>query len=381
MLTLIENGELYAPIGAGRNSILIGAGKIIKIGEINRQTLESMHLNLDVIDATGCIVTPGFIDPHEHLLGGSGEKGFSTQTPEIYPSEIVRAGITTVVGCLGVDTTMKTMAGLLAKAKALKEEGLNAFLWTGGYDVPPTTITDSPRNDIMFIEEIIGAGEIAISDERSTDHVPHELARLVIDTHNGGMLSKKAGVTHFHVGEGEERLLPLRNLLENFPIKPEWLYPTHITRSKELMKEAIQLAKQGSFVDIDTVDEDLPKWFKFYLDNGGLPEKLTVSTDASITSPQNLIEQIRACIIEHKFPIERILACVTANTAKALKLEQKGKLEEGKDADLLILRKENLEIKDVVSGGRRLIKNGRFAFKEKFLEESNREINLKGEKN
>jgi len=125
----------------------------------------------------------------------------------------------------------------------------------------------------------------------------------------------------------------------------------------------------------------MPKWFKFYLDNGGLPEKLTVSTDASITSPQNLIEQIRACVIEHKFPLEQILACVTANTAKALKLEQKGKLEEGKDADLLILRKENLEIKDVVSGGRRLIKNGRLAFKEKFLEESNREINLKGEKN
>jgi beta-aspartyl-dipeptidase (metallo-type) len=95
---------------------------------------------------------------------------------------------------------MKTMAGLLAKAKALKEEGLSAYLWTGGYDVPPTNIIDSPRNDIMFIEEVIGSGEIAISDERSTDHVPHELAKLVIDTHNGGMLAKKAGVTHFHVG-------------------------------------------------------------------------------------------------------------------------------------------------------------------------------------
>ncbi len=67
------------------------------------------------------------------------------------------------------------------------------------------------------------------------------------------------------------------------------------------------------------------------------------------------------------------------NTSKALKLKQKGKLEEGK-ADVLILRKENLEIKDVVSGGRHLIKNGMVAFKEKFLEESNWEINLKGEK-
>ncbi len=380
MLTLIENGELYAPEPLGKNSILLGAGAILKIGKINRRAVESLGVELDVIDASGSLVTPGFIDPHEHLLGGSGEKGYATQTPEIYPSEIVSAGITTVIGCLGVDTTMKTMAGLLAKAKALKEEGLNAFLWTGGYDVPPTNIIGTPRNDIMFIEEIIGSGEIAVADERSTDHVPHELARLVIDTHNGGMLSKKAGVTHFHVGTGEERLQPLRNLLENFPIEPEWLYPTHITRSKELMNEAIELAERGSFVDIDTVDEDLPKWFKFYMDNGGSPEKLTVSTDASITSPRNLLTQIRHCIVEHKFPIEQILACVTANTARVLKLEEKGILKEGKAADILILERKSFELREVISGGRRLLKDGSIAFKEAFLEESNRDIKLKGAK-
>jgi len=39
-------------------------------------------------------VTPGFIDPHEHLLGVSGEEGFATQTPEISVSEIICAGIT-----------------------------------------------------------------------------------------------------------------------------------------------------------------------------------------------------------------------------------------------------------------------------------------------
>jgi beta-aspartyl-dipeptidase (metallo-type) len=381
MLTLIENGEIYAPQHLGRQAILFDTDKIFKIGAIDRRAVEALDIPLEVIDAGGCIVAPGFIDPHEHLLGGSGEKGFASQTPEIYPSEIVQAGITTVVGCLGVDTTMKTMTGLLAKAKALKEEGLNAYIWTGGYDVPPTTITDSPRNDIMFVIEVIGSGEIAISDERSTDHVPHELARLVIDTHNGGMLSNKAGVTHFHVGKGNERLCPIRNLLDKFDvIKPEWLYPTHITRSEKLMKEAIALTKRGCFVDMDTVDEDLPKQIKFYLDNGGLPEKLTVSTDASITSPQNLLEQIRACIIEHKFPCEQILQFVTANTAKVLKLEDKGRLEAGMASDIIVLHKENLEIKDVISGGRRLIKNGRLNFKEKFLKESNRTIKLEGEK-
>jgi beta-aspartyl-dipeptidase (metallo-type) len=380
MLILIENGEIYSPERKGKDSILFGAGKIFKIGDVNRQTLESLDIKVDVIDAADCIVTPGFIDPHQHILGGSGEEGFASQTPEISAVEIVSSGITSLIGCLGVDTTMKTMAGLLAKAKGLKEEGLSAYLWTGGYDVPPTNIIGTPRNDIMFIEEIIGSGEIAIADERSTDHVPHELARLVIDTHNGGMLSGKSGVTHFHVGHGEERLNSIRNILDKFPIEPEWIYATHITRSEELMKEAIELAGRGSYVDMDTVDEDLPKWLRFYLDNGGNPDQLTVSTDASITSPRNMYEQIRACILEHNFPIEQALALVTANTARVLKLEQKGVLEEGKDADILVLRKDSLEIKDVICNGQHLFRGGKPAFKEKFLEESNRRIHLEGKK-
>ena len=381
MFILIENGEVYAPEPRGETSLLLGAGKILKMGDINRQLLESLHFKLDVVDATDCIITPGFIDPHEHLLGGSGESGFSTQTPEIHATEIISSGITTVVGCLGVDVTMKTLAGLLAKVKALAEEGLDAYMWSGGYDVPPATITGTLRNDIMFIKEIIGAGEIAIADERSTDHEPHELARLVIDTHNGGMLSRKSGVTHFHVGDSEERLAPLRNLIENFPVKPEWIYPTHINRNEKLMKEAIELSKRGSFVDIDTTEEDLAKQLRFYLDKGGKPEQLTISTDASITSPKNLHEQIRSCILEHKFSIEQVLPFVTANTAKVLKLEEKGSLEEGKAADVLVLRKESLEIKDVIANGHRLFKNGRLAFGENFLEESNRVVRLEGKKN
>ena len=46
-------------------------------------------------------------------------------------------------------------------------------------------------------------------------------------------------------------------MIEQHDIKPEWLDPTHINRSNELMLEAIQLAINGSYVDIDTVDEDL----------------------------------------------------------------------------------------------------------------------------
>src|SRR5215203_4058434 len=107
MLTLIENGEIYTPEPIGRNSILLGAGVILKIGAIDRKAIKALDIEFETIDADGCIVAPGFIDPHQHLLGGSGENGFASQTPEISATEIVSGGITTVVGCLGVDTTMK----------------------------------------------------------------------------------------------------------------------------------------------------------------------------------------------------------------------------------------------------------------------------------
>jgi beta-aspartyl-dipeptidase (metallo-type) len=379
MFTLIENGEVYGPEPLGLASVLLSDGTIIKIGDVDRAALDKLDLPVDVIDASGCIVTPGIIDPHQHLLGGSGEEGFSSQTPEISAGEIISAGITTVVGCLGVDTTMKTMPGLLARAKALKEEGLSAFIWSGGYNVPPTTITSSIRDDIMFIEEVIGAGEIAISDERSSDPTVQELARLVNDAYVGGMLSRKAGVTHFHVGEAESRLKLLHQLLDDYHTPPQCIYASHVERNKKLLRDAIQLTRSGCFVDFDTAGEDLTEYICFYFKNDAEPGQLTLSSDAGLTSPANLLEQIRRCKEHGCIELQQLLALVTKNTATVLKLENKGELAAGKDADVLVLEVESLALKEVIVGGKRLFREGRLEFKESYLEKSNRVINLVGE--
>src|SRR5436305_6006865 len=203
MLTLIQNGEVFAPERLGRKDVLIANQSIELIGSVDRRKLLALGVEHELIDATGCVITPGLIDPHEHLLGGSGEGSLSLQSPELFIDEICRAGVTTVVGVLGVDTTMKTLPGLLARVKGLKEEGLSTFLWTGGYNVPPTTILADVRQDMMFIDEVIGAGEVAISDERSMAPSSQELAKVVYDAHIGGILTGKAGIRHFHVGDSD----------------------------------------------------------------------------------------------------------------------------------------------------------------------------------
>jgi beta-aspartyl-dipeptidase (metallo-type) len=382
MLTLIQNGQVYSPDPVGRASVLLVDGKIGRIGNIDHSAVEASGLEVEVIDAEGCLVVPGLIDPHEHLLGGSGENGFSTQSPEITLSEIVSAGITTVVGCLGVDTTMKTLPGLLAKVKGLCEQGLTARMWTGGYNVPPTTLTGTVRNDILFIAEVIGCGEVAIADERSTEPEPRELARVVNDAHVGGMLSGKAGITHFHVGDSERRLQCLREITDRrrFQICPEWLYATHVERNEDLMREGIDLARQGVTLDIDVAEHDLAKWLWFYFENGGPPERLTISSDASETSPRTLFDQWRGAVVEHGFDLEQVLPLVTSNTARVLQLRSKGTLEPGKDGDLLVLDPENLELVEVIARGKRMVSNRELRVSEAFLQESERRIELYGQK-
>jgi beta-aspartyl-dipeptidase (metallo-type) len=380
MLTLIENGFVYAPEPRGVQSVLFAGDRIEKIGAVDRRALESAGLELEVIDAGDCLITPGLIDPHEHLLGGSGEEGFSSQTPEIFLREIAMAGVTTVVGCLGVDTTTKTMPGLLARAKSLGEEGLTAFVWSGGYNVPPTTITGSLRDDLIFIDEVIGAGEIAISDNRATEPTLDELARLVSDVYVGGMLSRKSGVTHFHVGDHPKGLSPLRALVENYAVKPEWLYPTHVDRSRELTREAAAFTRLGAFVDIDMTEENLPEHLRRFIEDNGDLSRLTISSDAAISSPRALYDQIRACVAEHGFPLEQMLPLVTSNTARVLKLDRKGRLERGCDADAVVLRLKTLEITHVFAQGRQLVGGGELAVTERFLERSKRSISLYGRK-
>jgi beta-aspartyl-dipeptidase (metallo-type) len=379
MLTLIENGDIYAPEPRGRGSVLLLDGRIGKVGDVDRAAVERLGLECNVIDASGCAVTPGFIDPHEHLLGGSGEDGFSTQTPMITLTEIVSAGITSVVGALGVDTTMKTMAGLLARVKGLKEEGLSAFLWSGGYNVPPTTVTQSIRNDMMFIDEVIGAGEVAIADQRGLCPQAPELAKLVLDTHVGGLLSGKAGVTHFHVGEHDQRLKRLREMLDgDFAVSPEMLYPTHVTRSEALMDEAIELAALGAHVDIDTVEGELARWVRYYLDHGGKPEQLTISSDSGTTPPGKMYEELCHAVVHARIPLETILPMVTSNTASVLKLKTKGRLEAGSDGDVVVMDARSLEIRHVLARGVQMVQDGSVIKHEHFLDSSSRRIELVG---
>lgn len=380
MFTLIKNGEVYTPNYIGKQSILIADQKIIQIGNIDEEKLTALF-EVNVIDATDLIVTPGIIDPHVHLIGGGGEGGFATRTPELQLSGIISAGITTVVGCLGTDGTTRHMTSLLAKARGLEEEGITTFIYSGNYHIPTPTITSSVKDDIILIDKVIGAGEIAISDSRSAQPSLHEVAKLVAEARIGGLLSKKSGVTHFHIGIGKDRLKFLHSLLEDYEIPPANIYATHITRSKELMDDAISLANKGAFVDI-TADSNTGEWIQYYKVNHGDLKQLSVSSDGNgslpefndkgeligfgVASQRTLFEQIVSAVNEYNLPLTEVLTLVTTNPATALCLDNKGALQEGFDADILVLDNHSLEIEHVFAKGQHMLCDGEVIVKGTF---------------
>jgi beta-aspartyl-dipeptidase (metallo-type) len=355
---------------------VIAAGRIEAIG-VDGAALARSGVELETIDAAGCIAMPGLIDPHAHLIGGSGEKGFASQTPEISASELLRAGITTVAGTLGADTTTRTMPALLAKAKALRGEGLSAFAWTGGYDA--RTLMSSMRDDIVLIDEIIGAGELAIADVRGQQYSAAELARFAADCYVAGTVTGKAGLLHLHVGDSDDRLRIVRDVLEQSNVKPGALYPTHVERSERLMREAIDLTKRGTPIDIDVYDEDLVRWLRFYRDHDGDPNLITASSDAAINSPHTLFEQLMVCVREKVAPFEEVIAIATNNTARILKTDG-GELARGRIGHVLLVDAATYELRTVICAGRIVMRDGALVMREQFLAESNRSIMLRGEK-
>lgn len=381
MITLIKNAEVYAPESLGKASILLVDQRIAKIGEVDEEAVKGLGIDYKIVDADGAYAVPGFIDPHVHLIGGGGEGGFATRTPEIQLSDMIQSGITTVVGLLGTDGTTRHMTSLLAKARGLEEEGMTTFIYTGNYAVPTTTITSSVKEDIILFDKIIGAAEIAISDSRSGQPSLHELAKIVGEARVGGMLSGKAGVTHFHTGPGKEYLSLLHQLLEEYELPASNLYATHITRSQELLDDAIRLANKGSYVDI-TADDETGEWVAYYKKNGGDMQHLTISSDGNgslpkfdeagkmigfgVASTQTLYQQVIAAVKNQALFIEEILPLVTSNTAEALKLNNKGGIQEGKDADVLILDKETLALEHVFAKGRHMLENKKLLVKGTF---------------
>lgn len=378
-MLLLKRVDIYAPAPAGRADILVAGGRIIRI----EPDIDVAEPYVDIVAADGLIAAPGLIDGHVHIQGGGGEGGYATRTPELQIADAIRGGVTTVVGCLGTDGVTRSAEGLLAKARGLEEEGISTFIYTGYYAVPVRTLTGSIERDLLLIDKVIGVGEVALSDHRSTQPTFDEFARVAAEARRGGILSGKAGVVNVHMGDGRRGLSLLRRILDETEIPATQFLPTHINRNPTLFEEGIAHAKAGGLVDLTT--SSVPAFFeqgevkssrglRTMLEAGVDISHITFTSDGQGSLPSfdaegrlaglevgrvtSLFAEVRDAVVDERVPLALALQVVTENPARILKLGGKGRLAAGADADIVLLDARSLEIQGVMAKGRWLMRDG-----------------------
>ncbi len=380
-MIILKNVSVFNPESLGIKDLLVAGTRVIAVEE----SIDPGTMEVEVIDGTGKMVIPGLIDGHVHIAGAGGEGGPATRTPELRLEELIAGGITSVVGCLGTDGFTRDLKSVLMKAKALRTEGVSAWMYTGAYPVPPPTLTGEIGKDIALIDEVIGAGEIALSDHRSSHPTVHELIKLASHVRVGGMLGGKAGIVNIHMGDACHPFRLLYEAVEMSELNYKQFLPTHTNRNHSIFEEAKAYGQKG-WIDLTTSSypyyrdiEIKPSRAMVDLLKAGVPDShVTMTSDGNGSlphfnkhgelerletgAPESLFTELRDAILREKVPPETALKTVTSNPATILKLPRKGRIKPGNDADLVMVDKD-YQPELVLAMGKTMMKEGRIMVK------------------
>lgn len=369
-MILIRNCKLYSPSPQGVKDVLTGGNKILAIGS----ELKNIQFpEIRELDATGMMMIPGLIDGHVHIAGAGGEGGPSSRTPELPLQRFIEAGVTTAIGCLGTDGITRNPESVLMKVKALRQQGISAWMYTGSYQVPTPTILGDVSRDLALIEEIIGVGEIALSDHRSSYPSTAELVKLVAQARVGAMLGGKSGVINIHMGDFEDPFRPLYDAANEGRFSLKQFFPTHCNRNAWIFEDAKAYGKQG-YIDLTASaypyfpdDEIKPSCAITGLLKAGVPlEHITLTSDGGgslpsfdsegklvkieIGYPASILAEIVDAVRTEGLKTEEAVSVATVNIANVLKLKSKGRIATGMDADLVLLDKD-FNVRHVIAMG------------------------------
>lgn len=378
LATVIAGGEVWTPNAIGHADIVVSGGRVAAVGGAFDERAVGSVVG-ERVDANGLVVIPGLVDGHVHFLGGGGGDGFDSRIPELQLSDLTRHGITTAVAPLGVDPVSRSLEGLLAKARALTQEGITAFAYTGGFNRPLPSLTGATWRDAYLIPDVRGI-KLAIGVERAPTHAARELVDLSRELLWVERATGRTQVLHVHLGpleEGHQVLLDAAPDLAD----PARLVVTHCNRSDRHLATAIGLAQRGAWTDMTCMispDRGMPgsvpaSWAVLHMaDHGASLDRVTLSTDGngSVTEPDgvggwlpyrthmdSLLAEIRA-LVTAGMPLADAVALGSRHPAEALGLSGKGTIEEGADADLVLLDADYV-VRGVFARGRQMVRDGR----------------------
>ena len=382
-MILIRNGDVFAPHARGKCDVLIGGRKILAVEPV----IDPGRLPgaVEVIDAAGLAVVPGFVDGHQHFTGGGGEGGFHTRTPEMQLSMNTSNGVTTAVGVLGTDALTRTVESLYAKTQSFNAEGITALMLTGSYWHPSPTITGSVARDLVYVQPVIGC-KLALSDIRGPHIDAAGLTALAADIRVAALVANKPGIITVHTGAKPGGLELIFEVVRTHGIRADMFIPTHINRKNPaLTDQVLELARMGAVVDATCLNS-LPAEDAVHLsaadfaclaEANGVFDRVAFSSDAGgslpvwnedrsriigmgIGSPESLRFELGHLVNTRGMPLDRALRPLTTTPARVYGLSGvKGELTPGADADVLVLDPERMRIRDVLACGSVMVRGGR----------------------
>ena len=341
-------------------SILIEDGKIADFGAI------TIPDGVDVIDAAGAAVYPGFIDPHTHLgvgeqgLGWEGRDYNETTDPvtahlraldAINPEddgfrEAVEAGVTTVMSTPGsanilggITAVLKTGGGLLHQRIMRENAGVKGALgenpkrvYSGQKRIPSTRMGSAAvlRETLVAAQNYMNKIHKAGTDSEKTPPRDLKLEALI-------PVLKKEVPIRMHAHRADDIATALRIAKEfDIELTLEHASEAHLIADRVAATgfPAIVGPSMGTASKVETQGKTLDT--VRILTEAGVTVSLT--TDHPVINIYQLFHAAAAVVRETGMDEYQVLRCITINAAKILGVEDRvGSIEKGKDADLVIV--------------------------------------------
>ncbi len=377
--------------------VVIENGKFAKIGvgEVPRKYSE-----FEMIDAKGCLVTPGLIDPHTHLVhGGSRENEFGKKIAGVPYLDILKQGggiLSSVNSTRGASaselydkayksldimlkfgvTTVEAKSGYglnleneLKQLKVAKELGLKhpvdiVSTFMGAHAVPP----EFKENREEFIEEIIKMLDV-VAKELLADYCDVFCEDGVFSVEETRYILKEAKKRGFKLKIHADEIVSLGGA--------ELAAELGCTSADHLMAASEQgikdLARTGVVANIlPTTSFNLNKEYANAnkMINSGCIVSLSTDYNPGSSPTENLQLAMQLGSIKLRMVPRQVLAAVTINAAKAIGRDATvGSIEIGKQADLVVFDCSNLDYlmyhfavnhtKDVYKNGELVVENQR----------------------
>ena len=346
-------------------------GKKIEI-LINGEIIEKISQNIDesrfknnenarIIDTEGKLVMPGIIDVHTHMRepGITYKEDFATGS-----RACAKAGITTFYDMPNTIPTTTTLKNLLEKKKLAREKSIVNFGFHFGgskndnVEEIKKVLSSGEANTVKIFMNVT-TGEMLIEDDEILKKV-FKNSKLVL-VHAENEMIDKAIELNKNYGKGlyvchipsENELKKVINAKKNnelntkeHPIYAE-VTPHHLFLNTEIresternkmllrMKPELREKSDNEFLweainrgEIDTIGTDhAPHLISEKL------EKITFGMPGVETSLTLMINAFN----EGKISLEMIQKLMCENPAKIMKIEKRGKLEEGFFADIIVI--------------------------------------------